>query len=188
MSPITDQPSPGGWNQFYGVRIAKALALGTIALAAVFNIHGAINSQSVPGTSTGSILQVDGLTRRQEFPTACSATGGLTSYSVCAARSPLSTTGSLLAFGIECGNWKVAMYSDVSFKKTRTAASGTVLAGGNNLLVGTGANLQSALAVPVSWNPADLLTVTSLTAPTGTLNTTRYDCKLWTTISDKYGS
>ncbi len=187
--PITDQPSPGGWSNFYGVRVAKALAVGTVVLAAVFNIHGAINSKSVPGSSTGSILQVDGQTRRQEFPTTCSATGGLTNYSTCDSKLPISTSGALLGVTIECGNWAKAMTGDVSFKATAMSASGSPLTNLNNVTLGTGAYISSMFAQPVPWKPGlSHLTFTSLTAPTGTLNTTRYNCKIVPILSDIYGS
>lgn len=187
--PTTDVPSPGGWLRTYSVSVAKTLAVGTVAAAATLQMYGPANFKTVPGSSTGAILQVEGLPRYQTYYDQCSGSGGLAgSYTNCSARSPLSTTGSLLAFGVECGNYVVAQPSDVSFKKSLISATGSVLTGGNNITVGTGANLQSQLATPVSWNPVDLLTVASTTAPTGTLNTTRYDCQLWYTVSDKYGS
>lgn len=164
--------------------------IGTAALAAVtatsITNSGYSNFTGTAGSYTGAIIQVNGQTRWQTFSSACSGTGGSTGiYSTCVARSPLTTTGTLLGFGIECGNWVVAQNVDVSFKKALISATGTVLTNGNNLAVGTGANLQSMLAVPVSWNPADILTASTITAPSGTSNTTRYNCTFWPILSDK---
>ncbi len=176
----------------------SALQIGTSALAIlaagyVAFIAGGLqvrdNINFTPnGTTTGAVIQVNGLTRIQQFPVTCTATGGLSTYSTCAARLPFTTTGGLLGVSMECGNWKVAMSGDLSFKKTLTSASGSVITNGNNLSLGTGAFLPTQLAVPIAWNPADILTFSTLVTPTGTLNTTRYDCQMWSTIIDKYGS
>ncbi len=80
------------------------------------------------------------------------------------------------------------MLGDFSFKKTLTSSTGTALTNLNNVAAATGANVLSQFAVGTSWNPADLLTFTSLVAPTGTLNTTRYDCQMWSRLLDKYGT
>lgn len=164
-----------------GVKLTAVIG-GLLTLGAGLLVTGTLDF-----TDT-AVIQVDSTTRYQLKNTVCSATGGLTTYTTCSMASPLSTTGTLIGFGVECGNWSKAMSGDVSFKKSVASASGTVLTNGNNISAGTGANLQSNLAVPVSWNPADLLTFTTLVAPTGTLNTTRYDCQMWATLSDKYGT
>lgn len=166
------------------------------------DLHFATNGSTTPaftldGTEVAELnqtsdtldLKLAGLVRGKEVQANCSATGGLTTYTTCSLSSPFATTGSLLGFSAECGtSWAKAMSGDVSFKKTLTSASGTVLTNGDNLSLGSGALLPSMLAVPVKWNPVDLLTFTTLVAPSGTLNTTRYDCKFFAIVSDKYGS
>lgn len=146
------------------------------------------NKVNFPSTGSGVQLTVDGVTRYRQVKGTCSATGGLTSYTTCYVPPLFTSTGTLLEFSLECGNNVVAQSGDVSFKKTLTSASGAPLTNGNNLSLGSGANLHSQLAVPVSWNPADYLTFSTLVAPTGTLNTTRYNCSIWATVSDKYGT
>lgn len=175
-------------SRFTSIGVKLAATIGSLlTVGAGIALTGVLNfSATNSGTSTGAVLQVGGQTRWQTFSSACAGTGGLTGlYSTCYARSPLSTTGTLLGWGIECGNWQVSMSADVSFKKGLFSATGTALTNGNNVTIGTGANLQSMLAVPVSWNPADILAVGSITTPTGTLNTTRYNCTFWPILSDK---
>lgn len=179
----TDVRSPGGWLQLYGVRIAKDLVIGALGLAAILNIYGPVNFKQGTGTSTGAVLQVDGTNRFQTFSATCTATGGLTNYSTCYLSSPLSTTGSLLEVGLECGNVPKQLTGDVSFKKTRLAASGAVLTNLDNIVAGTGSLERSAFATEVKWNPADKLTFSTLITPGSGV-----DCQLWATIADKYGS
>ena len=184
----TDVRSPGGWIQLYGVRISKALAVGTVLLAAVLNIHGAVNFQTVPGTSTGAVIQVDGLTREQTFPTTCHASGGLTGiYSACDVVYPYNTSGSLLNTFIEAGNMAVSLVGDVSIKRASIAATGTVLTNLDGVTVGSGTQAASVFAVPVNLRKGDHITFSTRTTPTGSLSTTRYDFQMWITILDRYG-
>ncbi len=107
MSPgITDAPSPGGWIQLHGVRIAKKLVLGaaTLSAGAILAIFGPIDFNSVPGSSTGAVIKVDGVPRLQTFKVTCTASGGSTNYTACEAKSPLTSTGTITAFSIEAGN------------------------------------------------------------------------------------
>lgn len=174
-----------------GTSALVALATVTTVLYAYGTLQVKDNINFTPdGTTSGAVLQVNGLTRFQTFPTTCTATGGLTGqYSTCYARSPYTTTGSLLAFSFECGNnFAVALPGDVSFKKSLISGSGAPLTNGDNLTLGSGALKPSVLAVPVAFNPADILTFSTRTTPTGTLSTGRYDCQMYTTVSDKYGT
>lgn len=148
------------------------------------SVDNAVNFSS----NTGVLLQVGGLTRVRTNYVQCTGTGGLSKYSKCNTTSPFTTSGTLLAFALECGNNVVSQSGDVSFKKTSLSNTGTVLTNGDNLVAGTGANKWSQLAVPVIWNPADRLTFSTATSPTGTQSTARYDCRLWYTASDAYGS
>jgi hypothetical protein len=144
---------------------------------------------TVPVSSTSTIeMKAGGLVRNKELYAQCSATGGLTTYSTCFLAAPFSTTGSLLAASLECGNVVKQLTGDVSFKLTSTSSSGTVLTSLDNIVAGTGALERSAFATEVAWNPANGLSFSTLVSPSGTLNTTRYDCRLWALVSDKYGN
>jgi len=176
----------------------KNLALAVSAVANVamggylLKVQGSAevqNKVNFPSSGSGYNLTVNGLSRARSFAGSCTATGGLSTYSTCVVPAPYTSTGTLFAFGFECSNsWAKAMSGDVSFKVNATDASGSVLTNGNNLTLGSGANLWSQLAVPVSWNPTNKLTFSTLVTPTGTLNTTRYDCTPWVIVADKYGT
>lgn len=140
------------------------------------------------GTSSGVVLQVNSVTRYQTVPITCTASGGLTKYSMCSGRSPLSTTGSLIDISMECGSVAKQLTGDVQFKKSLLSNSGSPLTNLDNIVVGTGALERSAFATELKWNPADLLTFSTLETPTGSLGSSRYDCQMWATLSDKYGS
>lgn len=183
-----DVRSPGGWLSLYGVRLAKGIAIGTVTLAAFLNLYGPLNFKSTPGTSTGATLTVDGLPRWKTFPVTCSASGGSTNTAMCATRSPLTTSGTLLGADLECGNVAMALIGDVSIKKSKLAATGSALTNLNGVTLGTGAKISVRFAQGVSWNPTDVLTFTTLLTPTGTLSATRYDCQMWPVMLDAYGS
>ncbi len=141
------------------------------------------------GTQSGVVLKTAGLERYQTFPTTCIGTGGLTGvYNTCAASSPYSSTGTLLGVSIECGNWMVSQVGDVSFKKTVHGGTGASLTNLVNVTVATGANITSMLAQPVSWNPTDTLTFSTITASSGVNSAARFDCKMYPVVLNKYGS
>lgn len=174
----------------------KALAIGTGFVTAAMGVYAAyvIGSLSVANrvnfttASSGAILDVAGQTRFRTAKGTCTATGGLTTYTKCYVSAPFSTTGALLGFALEAGNHVKAQPGDVTFKKGLFSASGAALTNGNNLSVGTGSYLASWLAVPVAWNPADILGLTTLTTPDGTLNSTRYNLEFWAFFYDKSGT
>lgn len=177
-------------TRFTSIGVKVLATVGGIAIASVAGISsGVINFSAPNGTSTGAVIQVASVARYQEFPTTCVATGGLTKYSMCVARSPYTTTGTLLAAGAECGSsFPKSLPGDFSFKKNIFSSTGSSITNLDGVTLGSGANVLSQLAVGLSWNPADLFTFTSLVTPTGTLGTSRYDCQMWTRVLDKYGS
>lgn len=171
--------------------LAGAMLTGTVAyFNGAIQVRDSVNFTDQNGTETGAVLKINSVARFQVLtPKVCTATGGLSKYTMCSYNSPYTTTGALVGFSLECGN-NVAkqLTGDVSFKKTLFSNTGTVLTNGDNLALGTGALKASILAVPVTWNPADKLTFSTLVSPSGTLNTTRYDCKFAPIVWDKYGS
>jgi hypothetical protein len=118
---------------------------------------------------------------------ACTATGGLAKYDTCYMASPLTTTGSLKEVSLECGNWKVAMSGDLGFVKAAETGSGSPIARMSNQSLGTGAYIIHQGTGATLWNPADKLKFATLVTPTGTLNTTRYDCVMRVDLEDIYG-
>jgi len=177
----------------------SSLALGTITatVAAIMALTSWVNGSAIlqgnlffdTTTNTSPAIYVNTLARAGTFPVTCTATGGLTGvYETCSTVSPFTTTGTLLGVGLECGNVARALQGDVSFKKSAGSATGTALTNLDGVTLGTGSNVFSQLAVGVSWNPADLLTFSTRATPTGTLNTTRYNCQMWPVYLDKYGS
>ena len=181
-------------------RMTSTLQIGTTTLAALAagvmlyvagtaQVERSVNFIPQTGVSTGATIQVNSITRWQQYPVTCTATGGTTGlYSTCAANLPFTSTGGLLGVTLECGNVATQLTGDVSFKKSLHSATGTVLTNLNNIVAGTGSYEGSWFATEQAWNPADILTFSTTTTPSGTLNTTRYDCQMWATVSDKYGS
>jgi hypothetical protein len=45
MSDIADVPSPGGWLQTYGVRVARSLVIGVVGIAASLQIYGSFQGR-----------------------------------------------------------------------------------------------------------------------------------------------
>lgn len=176
----------------------KELAIATSLVANValggylLKVQGSVSirdSLNFAGTtSTGADLRIGGVSAFRVLPpTACSATGGLTKYTTCSISAPFSTTGALLAVDLSCGNVAVSLPGDISFKKSLTSNTGTALTNLDGVTAGTGSTEISWFATEQRWNSADILTFSTLTTPTGTLNTTRYDCTLSAIVRDTYG-
>lgn len=178
---------------FKELAIAGSLVANVVMGGYLLNVQGSASvrdSVNFAGTTaTGADLRIGGVSRFRVLPPiACSATGGVTSYTSCAISAPFSTTGALLGVTHECGNVAKALIGDVSFKKSLTSATGTALTNLDSVTIGTGSTQISWFATEQTWNPADILTFTTLTTPSGTLNTTRYDCKMSAVVLDKYGN
>ena len=133
-------------------------------------------------TQSGVTLLSGGLERGRVTYGNCTATGGLTTYSTCIVNHPFSTSGSLLAVGLECSETGVAaqLTGDVSFKLTATSSSGAPLTNLDAIVAGTGSLEVSQFATEVVWNPAEILTYTTLVTP-DTVN-----CKLFATVDEKF--
>lgn len=180
----------------YGVKemaIAASLVANVVMGGYLLKVQGSVSVQNAieSSTSTGARLTIGGVDRLRILPpAACVATGGLTGvYETCKYNSPYTTTGALLGVFTECGlNVAKALTGDVSFKKALHAATGSALPNLDNIVLGSGSYESSWFATEVAWNPADILTFSTRTTPTGTLNTTRYDCKMAPIVFDKYGS
>lgn len=169
--------------------LAANVALGgyLLKVQGSVSVRDSVNFQG--STGTGADLRIGGVSRLRVLPpTACTATGGLTKYTMCSISAPFSTTGALLATSLECGNVSKALAGDVSFKKTAFSNTGTALTNLDGITAGTGSTEVSWFATEQAWNPADRLTFTTLITPTGTINSTRYDCVMSAVVLDKYGN
>lgn len=175
-----------------GVLLGSILASGYMAF---FNggiqVRDAVNFTNQNGTSTGVNLKVAGLTRLQTFSVPVSQTGGNVKvsggakYDTAYARSPFTTTGTLVGLALECGGVPKPFAYEVGFVKSRLAGTGSrVHANLDNKTAASG-SLAVFLTGATLWNPADAIKLGTLTSvPVTSAN----DCKLWITASDKYGS
>lgn len=144
-----------------------------------------VNTTQVASMSeTGVTLLQGGLARYATAYATCTSTGGITNYSTCYLESPLATTGSLLSISLECGNVPKALAGDVSFKLTRLSATGTAITNLNNITAGTGALQTNVFTTEQAWNPAEAITFSTLTDPSGAA----VDCRLYADYHDKYGT
>lgn len=145
-------------------------------------------------TSKDIVYQLAGTEITRETAVVCTATGGSVEvgtkggakYNTCIIPSPLTTTGALTKVTISCGNVAKALPGDLSFIKTAVGGTGSALPNGSNVSLGTGALIHYGSGYTL-WNPADSLKFGTLTALTGTRNTTRYNCTMRATIDDIYG-
>lgn len=138
------------------------------------------------GTQTGFVVKADGTTTLQRFPVTCTATGGLTKYPTCITASPYTTTGSLEGLALDCGGIGVGTLTvSGSFVKSRSAVSGSpVIPNFTRKAIASGA-LAGYSGSGMTWNPADLLRINTITSiPT----TTNFNCTMVVTTRDKYGS
>ncbi len=140
------------------------------------------------GSQTGVVLKAGGTVVDQKIPVTCSATGGLTKYPTCITASPYTSTGVLTGLSLECGgaamgNWVMSG----AFVKSVTAPSGTTTIPnfGTRKTVGSGSFTTMSGSTPLTWNPADLIKISTITSiPT----TTNFNCTMLITSHDKFGS
>lgn len=188
MSDITDVPSPGGWLQTYGVRVAKGLYVGTSTVLAALYLYGTLHTSGAvdflqAGTNTGSTLQAAGTTMLQVAPSKpFTATGGNVKVGAGAAAgakyntgvfpTPWSNSGAYLDILISCGNVSKALPGDVSIvKKTGDTGSGVSIQNLGNITLSTGATLHFGTGFTVV-GPQDKLKFSTLTTPGA-----QVDCK-----------
>jgi hypothetical protein len=196
MSPITDVRSPSGWIQLYGVRVAKAVYIGTTSLLALLYVTGILRVNgrvdfAQTGTATGVVLSLNDVTQLQILTIPCTNTGGAVQisnggakYDTCIGASPLTTTGAITAITLACGSVPRPFAYDVSFVKTRQTGTGVALKNLSNLSTGTGVSAHFGTGYTL-WNPADLLKLGTLTSvPTTSGN----NCQLRVVLHDKYGT
>lgn len=152
------------------------------------SLSGPSGSDTVVDAPSGQdlVYTLDGTEVERITQVACTATGGLTTYDTCYMPSPLTTTGALKSVSIQCGNVAKALPSDLGFVKAANSATGAALPNFNNVSLGTGATFFYGTGYTI-WNPADKLKLGTLTAPTGALNTTRYNCIMRAVVEDIYG-
>lgn len=133
---------------------------------------------------TGETNYAYSLARGKRVEATCTASGGTTNWSPCWIPAPLSTTGSLLEAGLECGNVTLAQTGDFSLKLGKLAASGTVLTNLDNVATGTGVIQRSFFTTEVPWSPLRGLSFSTLVSPAAV----SIDCKAYAIYDDKYGS
>lgn len=166
-----------------GVALGTALTL-TLTSLTTQTVNFAPN-----GTTTGSVIQINGVTEDQIFTTTCTATGGNVKvsngakYNTCITASPYTTTGAITQLEISCGNVPTALPGDLSFVKSRASAgSGAAIQNFSNVSLATGAILNFSTGSTL-WNPADFVKFNTLTTPGSAV-----DCRLRIRAYDKYGT
>lgn len=182
-----------GTTRFTSLRTSGALTVGA-ALTVVGGIIGASftapsGSDTVVNAPSGQdiVYTLDGTEVNRVTQVACTATGGLAKYDTCYMPSPLTTTGALKSVSIQCGDVAKALPGDLGFVKAANTGTGTALPTFDNKSLGTGATFRYSTGTTIIWNPADKLKFGTRTAPTGTLNTTRYNCIMRAEVEDLYG-
>ena len=188
MSDIADVPSPGGWLQLYGARVARGLYVGTASvLSALYvfgtlGVNGHVDFQQT-GTETGVVLQVKGATQLQVAPSnTFTATGGNVKVGAGAAagakyntgffQTPWANTGAYVDITLSCGNVPKALPGDVSIvKKTGDTGSGAPIQNLDGITLGTGATFHFGSGFTIV-GPQDALKFSTLTTPGSAV-----DCK-----------
>lgn len=181
-------------TSFTSARVKLALVVGTIVTAGTGFVGGYFmapsGSNTVIDAPSGKdiVLKLDGTEiLRHVAPATLTATGGKVTYDTLYLASPLTTTGAIRDVSVQCGsNVAKPLVGDLGFVKTANTQTGSVFPNFNNVTLGSGAYIYYGSG-RILWNPADKIKFGTLTTPTGTLNTTRYDCKLRVTVEDIYG-
>ena len=184
-----------------GAPVTSLAALGATIMMLVYgglNVKDAVNF--VPnGVSTGATLQLNGVVERQFQKVRCTTTGtsagtvsgSLANYDFCYVRSPFSTTGALLAFGLDCGSVPRPFTMSGGFVRTRSTSlttRGFPVASGRAVNSGTIAAFRPYNVLNgsggVAWHPSDILKIQAISASWNTGN----DCSMWYEARDAYGS
>lgn len=176
-------------------------SLSSLAVGVVLGVYGgdAVFQRNInftpDGTTTGAVLQVNGVTEDQILSSTCTATGGNVKtsfdgttgtgakYNTCLLANPLTTSGTLFDISIKCGSAVAkALPGDLSIVKGRTAGSGTALKNFSNVSLGSGAYFLFSTGATVIPG-GSFLKFNTLTAPGATA-----DCKLRARLYDLYGN
>lgn len=174
---IPDVPSPGGWLQTYGVRVARSIVIGTTSVLAGLTLYGTLGINGhvdfqQSGTETGIVLQIGGATQLQVIPSKVfTATGGNVKvsggakYQTGFLPTPWTSTGAYTDVLLSCGNVPKPVQGDVSIVQAATAGgSGTALQNLSNITLSTGATFHFGTGFTVV-GPQNALKFNTLTTP-----------------------
>lgn len=184
---------------FKQLAIAGSLVANVVMGGALLYVQGQVKVRDainfVPnGTTTGALLQVNGVTEDQIWSVPCSATGGNVKtsydgttgtgakYNTCLSAMPFTTTGALTYINLSCGSVPKALAGDLSIVKGRVAGSGVSLRNFGDITLGTGATFNFGTGVTMVA-PSDFVKFNTLTTPGSAV-----DCKLRLRGFDKYGN
>lgn len=156
---------------------ATIAGLATLALVTISNTLTLMKPVNFTpdGTSSGAVIQVNGVTEIQAYTVSCTATGGNVKvsggakYDTCIMPAILSTTGAIKEISVAVSGSEVAAGIDCGFVKGRVSGTGTAFTNLGNVNTGTGIIFRFGTG-SLRWNPADFIKCGTLTTlgPAGT--------------------
>lgn len=169
---------------FKQLAIAGSLVANVVMGGALLYVQGQIKVRDainfIPnGTTSGAVVQVNGITEIQAYTVACTATGGNVKvgagaaagakYDTCIMPSILSTTGAIKEISVAVSGSEVAAGIDCGFVKGRVSGTGSSFTNLGNVATGTGIIFRFGTG-SLRWNPADYIKCGTLTTlgPSGT--------------------
>jgi len=140
-----------------------AVALGAALSLTITNLTVKEPINFTPtGTSSGVVIQVNGITEVQAFTVSCTATGGNVKvsggakYDTCIMPALLSTTGAIKEISFAGIGSESVVGLDCGFVKGRNSGTGTSFTNLSNVVTGTGVIARFATG-SIRWNPADFI-------------------------------
>lgn len=171
-----------------GTTLQSVLAATIAAGVALFvrgplQVQGPINV-TPNGTSTGAVVQVNGVTEIQAYTVPCTATGGNVKvnngakYDTCIMPPILTTTGAIKEVSLHTPTSPNALPMDCGFVKGRVSGTGSAFQNLGNFSTASGSIYRFATG-SLRWNSADYIKCGTLTTPnsafTGYLRVEFYD-------------
>lgn len=151
----------------FGLGVALTIAGAT--LTNVLTLQKTINF-TPDGTSSGVVIQVNGVTEIQAYTVPCTATGGNVKvsggakYDTCIIPPILSSTGAIKEISLMVGNSPNALPIDCGFVKGRLSGTGTAFQNLGNTSTATGGIIRFSTG-SLRWNSADYIKCGTLTTP-----------------------
>lgn len=140
-----------------GVALGTALTLTLTTLT----VKQAINFTPT-GTTSGAVIQVNGVTQYQAYTVACTATGGNVKvsggakYDTCIIPPILTTTGAIKEISFAGIGSETVVGLDCGFVKGRNSGTGTSFQNLSNIVTGTGVIARFSTG-SLRWNSADYI-------------------------------
>lgn len=140
-----------------GVALGTALTLTLTTLT----VKQAINFTPT-GSTSGAVIQVNGITEIQAYTVACTATGGNVKvsggakYDTCIMPPILSTTGAIKEVSFAGSGSESVVGIDCGFVKGRNSGTGTSFQNLGNIVSGTGVIARFATG-SLRWNSAEYI-------------------------------